>query len=163
MRQTVKVNARAHRAFCDQWRSSMACRYLIALLFALMLAACGRDEPATETTAAAPEPAPASAEPTPAPAAVADVPPVAPDAATIEPELPKECGELIANYERCIENHMPESGRDLLREALAKSREQWQQAARDATTEATREQLSAACRQSKTELQAQMSGYGCIL
>lgn len=141
----------------------MACRYLIVPLLVLTLAACGRDEPATDTAAAAPEAAPASVEPPQAPEAVADSPAAAPAAAATEPELPQECSELIESYERCIENHLPESGRDLLREALAKSREQWRQAARDATTQATREHLAAACRQSKTELQAQMSGYGCIL
>jgi hypothetical protein len=140
----------------------MAHRRLIIPILALALAACGRDEPAPVAQPVVSPEAP-QAQPEGAPATEA-APPVsaAPEAAT-EPELPRECSELIASYERCIEDHMPEAGRDLLREALAKSREQWRQAAIDATTDATQQQLAAACRQSKTALQAQMSGYGCIL
>lgn len=139
----------------------MAHRRLVVPILALVLAACGRDEPAPAAPAVAPASPPAVAEPMPTAEAPAPATP-APDAA-VEPELPRECSDLIASYERCIEDHMPEAGRDLLREALAKSRAQWNQAAIDATTDETREQLAAACRQSKTALQGQMSGYGCIL
>lgn len=136
-------------------------RRCLLLILALALTACGRDEPAPTAPVTAPVAAPAPAEPAPAvEAAVADAATAAPAA---EPDLPRECSDLIASYERCIEDHMPEDGRDLLREALAKSREQWRQAAIDATTDATRQQLASACQQSKTALQAQMSGYGCTL
>jgi hypothetical protein len=140
----------------------MAHRCLIFPILVLALAACSRDEPAPATQPVA-TPEALEAQPEGAPADEAALPlSVASEAAT-EPKLPHECSELIASYERCIEDHMPEAGRDLLREALAKSREQWRQAAIDATTDATRQQLAAACRQSKAALQTQMAGYGCIL
>lgn len=139
----------------------MAHRSLVVPLLALALVACGREEPAPAIEQ--PPPTATSAEAAPAPTVEVPATEAAPAPPPVEPELPRECSELIASYERCIEDHMPESGRDLLREALARSREQWRQAAIDATTEATRQQLASACRQSKSALQAQMSGYGCIL
>jgi hypothetical protein len=137
-------------------------RLLLPATIVLLLVACGRDDPADpEPLPATPAPAASAASapaPGPTPAVAVPEPP-----APTEAELPGECRALIDSYERCIENHMPEAGRDLLREALARSREQWQQAAADATTEATRRQLAQACQQGKAALQAQMSGYGCIL
>jgi hypothetical protein len=133
---------------------------LIATISALLVA-CARDQPAATDPVSV---QPATAAPVPVAETEAEADALAPESpVAADAELPFECKNLIASYERCIEDHMPEAGRDLLREALAKSREQWQQAANDATTEATRRQLAQACQQSKTSLQGQMSGYGCIL
>lgn len=130
----------------------------------VLLAACGREPPPPDAPITAPTAAVAAATPEGPEAESGTAPPapVAPPPA--EPaELPQTCAELVASYERCIDDHFPEAGRELLREALAESRAQWQQAAQEATTEATRRQLEAACRQSKAALQTQMAGYGCIL
>ena len=157
----------------------MAIRLFLASLLLILMTACSSDEPPPDAAApppAAPAPAaPAPAAPAPAdpaagttasdtttPSASETADAAAPDIAD-KPALPKVCSTLIENYERCIENHLPESGRDLLRAALEQSRTHWNQAAADATTEETQRQLAAACEQSKIELQTQMSGYGCIL
>lgn len=143
----------------------MAIRPVMAALLLILLTACGNDEPAPEAAPAAPEAPAAEAAATETPPPTVTETPATPETPAVasKPELPAECRALIDNYERCIENHLPESGRDLLREALEQSRINWNQAAADATTEETRRQLAAACEQSKIELQTQMSGYGCIL
>lgn len=149
----------------------MATRSVLASLLLILLTACGGDEQAPDAATAPPAAAASDQATSGAPpnavagaTAAAGAPAaVATPEAAARPELPAACAALIENYERCIENHLPESGRDLLREALEQSRIHWNQAAADATTEETQRQLAAACEQSKIELQTQMSGYGCIL
>lgn len=123
----------------------------IALPFcaAVLLAACGKDEPASS--------APTAASPSDAPAASAPPPPSAP-APSANSVGVAECDDFLTKYEACLADHVPESARAALQQSLNATRAGWVQAA---ATPAGRDSLKAACEQMRTTSRQSLQAYGC--
>jgi hypothetical protein len=69
-----------------------------------------------------------------------------------------ECDQYMKKYMACIDGHVPEAARAMVRQSLDQSREQWRRAA--ATPEG-KQGLAAACQQAEATSRTAMQAYGC--
>lgn len=69
-----------------------------------------------------------------------------------------ECDNYMKKYMACIDSHVPEAARAMVRQSLDQSREQWRRAA---ATQEGKQGLAAACQQAETTSRAAMQAYGC--
>jgi hypothetical protein len=122
----------------------MKSRISILGVLVVVAAACGGHEttppPATQPPAAA---APATTAPAASGAAEFGVP---------------ECDDYLKKYMACIDSHVPEAGRAMMRQQLDQTKEQWKQAA--ATAEG-RSALGVGCKAAMDAARTATAAYGC--
>ena len=118
----------------------------VSILGVLVVAAAGCGGQATAPPASQP-PAATTAPATTAPAA----------SGTSEFGV-AECDDYMRKYLACIDTHVPEASRAMVRQQLDQTREQWRQAA--ATSEG-RSALAVGCKAATDAAKAAMGAYGC--
>ena len=69
-----------------------------------------------------------------------------------------ECDTYINKYSACVDEKVPEASRQAMKDAFAKTRDAWKQAA---STEAGKKALAQACTQAMDAAKKAMEQFGC--
>jgi hypothetical protein len=69
-----------------------------------------------------------------------------------------ECDEYLAKVETCINERVPEDAKAMQRQSIEQVRNQWRQAATDATARAG---LATGCKAALDSARSAMAAYGC--
>jgi hypothetical protein len=121
----------------------MKSRVSILGVLVVAAAACGGQATPPPPATQPPASAPATAAPAASGAAEFGVP---------------ECDDYMRNYLACIDTHVPEASRAMVRQQLDQTREQWKQAA---STSEGRSALAVGCKAATDAAKTAMSAYGC--
>lgn len=138
----------------------------LALVAAISLSACGRDEPAA-TVPAAGNDSPAASSSAPASASPQTS---SPDNATsqvsehreLQPTAPmsfgEDCDRFLQKYAACMQEKAPDRSRRLMNMSLRTWQSTWRALAASPTTSS---QIAQSCRTAQENVRSQMASFGC--